>query len=318
MKVGYIGSGSISHFHIPALRNNQFIVSAIGSKKNSKRCLKFAEEYNLKSKYCKEGWEEVLNHDLDAYIICVKIEATLQILEKALEKGKPIFVEKPVNFDLENLNKIKNNKNINKVFVGYNRRFYKTTNEIKKLCSQSNGGTIIVNIPDSSYGIENIISNGCHMIDLLRYIVGDFNIIKSIVNENKEKNDINYFSALCTNQKWTILINAHSMKPSNFSISINSDKNVFELKPIEKLNIYEGIKVKEPTKEFPLRQYIPNLKCSFYENSKFKPGFDSMYMNFRLFVNNEKSNFCSFEDSYKTLKCCWDLIASDVANNFKI
>ncbi len=317
MRLGFIGSGDISHFHIPALINNKFSISAIGSRPNSIKCLKLAEKYQLSNQYCKGGWEEVLSYDIDAIMICVEVKACLKILKAALDKGKKVFVEKPVNFELKNLNKIKNHKNIKNVFVGYNRRFYQTTNELKILCSKSSGGTITVNIPDSGYGIQHIIGNGCHMIDLLRYLVGDFKIVNNIVAENKEKSDINYFSALCRNQKWTILINAHSMKPSNFSISINSDKNVYELKPIEKLSIYEGMNIIEPSKKLPLRQYIPNLKYSLFENSKFKPGFDNMHKNFRLFINNEKSNVCSFQDSYDTLKCCWDLIKSDASKNFK-
>ena len=98
---------------------------------------------------------------------------------------------------------------------------------------------------------------------------------------------------------------------------INSGKNVFELKPIEKLSLYEGMKIIEPTQEEPLRKYVPTLKYSFIEDSVLKPGFDLMYKNFRHFIENKNSNYCSFDDAYKTLKCCWDLIDSDLANKFK-
>ena len=42
-----------------------------------------------------------------------------------------------------------------KIFVGYNRRFYETL-QVKKICSESkHGGTVVVNLPDSGYGIED-------------------------------------------------------------------------------------------------------------------------------------------------------------------
>ena len=142
-------------------------------------------------------------------------------------------------------------------------------------------------------------------------------IINKIIKPNIQGNDIDYFSALCRNQKWTIIFNAHSLIPSNFSISINSDKNVFELKPIEKLTIYEGMEIIEPTKEEPLRKYVPKVKYSFVEDSLYKPGFDLMYRNFRLFIEDGKYNLCDFNDAYETLKCCWEFIDSEVSMDFK-
>ena len=43
MKIGYIGSGPISNFHIPALEKNGLKISAIGATKDSKRCLEMLE-----------------------------------------------------------------------------------------------------------------------------------------------------------------------------------------------------------------------------------------------------------------------------------
>lgn len=308
MNVGYVGSGPISHFHIPALKNNGFDIEALGTTKNSESSWKICEKYGFVDKYCKGGWEEVLNSDVDVYVICIKIENTLEILEKILEKGKPIFVEKPIDFSLKSLEKIKNNRFVENIFVGYNRRYYKTSAELRRLCNSSYGGTVLVNIPDSLYGSRQFISNGCHMIDLARYLLGDFEIVNKIIKPNIQKNDIDYFSALCRNEKWTIIFNAHSLIPSNFSITINSHKNVFELKPIEKLTIYEGMKIIEPTTEEPLRKYIPKVKYSFTEDCLYKPGFDLMYKSFRQFVDNKNYNYCDFNDAYKTLKCCLDFI----------
>lgn len=316
MNVGYIGSSSISDFHISALKKNGFNIAALGTTINSENSRELCKKYGLNDKYCKGGWEEVLKDDLDAYIVCIKIEKTLEVLEKILEKGKPVLVEKPISFSLKSLEKIKNNRFVENIFVGYNRRYYKTSLDLKNLCNDSSGGTVLVNIPDSCYGIKQFISNGCHMIDLTRYLLGDFEIVHKIIKLNSQKNDIDYFSALCRNKKWTIIFNAHSLLPSNFSITINSAKNVFELKPIEKLTIYEGMQIIEPTKEDPLRKYAPKVKYSFTEDCSYKPGFDLMYNNFRLFIEDRKFNYCDFNDAYQTLKYCLEFVESKVSRDF--
>ena len=313
MKVGYVGSGHTSNFHIPALKNNGFNIEALGTTKNSESSKKICEKYELIDKYCKGGWEEVVSSDVDAYVICVKIEHTLEILKKIIEKGKPVLVEKPINFYFKSLEEIKNNRFVENIFVGYNRRYFKTSIELKNLCDNSEGGTVFVNIPDSEYGVKQFIANGCHMVDLTRYLLGDFEIISKIIKPNIQKSDIDYFSALCRNKKWTIIFNAHSLIPSNFSISINSDKNVFELKPIEKLTIYDGMQIIEPTAKEPLRKYIPKIKYTLTEDSFYKPGFDLMYKHFKLFIKDRNYNYCGFDDAYETLRCCWELIESEVS-----
>ncbi len=316
MKIGYIGSSQISDFHIPALQNNGFKISAIGTTQNSLRSRELALKHNLENSYCKGGWNEVINKDLDSFIICVDVNYTSKILEKVLDKGKPIFVEKPIGYKIKPLEDLQKHPNINNVFVGYNRRFYRTAKELKKFCDSSEGGTISINIPDSITGIKHFISNACHIIDLLRFCIGDFKILKKVNKLSKKKDDIISTSALCSNEKWNILINAHSLIPSNFSITVNSNRNVAELKPIEKFCLYEGLTIEEPTKEEPIRRFIPNLKYSLVENSFFKPGFDLMYKNFNNFANNKKCDYCSFTDALVTLKYCWSLIESDLAENF--
>ena len=308
MKVGYIGSSQISEFHIPALQNNGFKIDAIGTTENSQRCKKLASKFKLLDKYCENGWHQIIEKDLDAYIICVDVKFTLEILDEVIKKNKPIFAEKPLSYETEPVERLLKHENINKVFVGYNRRFYDTSIELRNFCNNSEGGTISVNIPDSAKGVKQFIRNGCHIIDLLRFCIGNFNVLEKVNKVNETNNDIDSISALCCNEKWNILINAHSLIPSNFSITVNSGRNVAELKPIEKFNLYEGLNLEEPTKDEPIRKFTPNLKYSFTENSSFKPGFDSMYKNFKLFADGKNAEYCSFSDALDTLNCCWSLL----------
>ena len=317
MKVGYIGCGPISEFHLAAMKANGFEVSAIGTRKQSKSCERFAEKNNLKNYFCEEGWEEVLTKDVDAYVICINPTGTFDVVMKALDKNKPIFIEKPVSFKLDQIINIRKHKYSKNIFVGFNRRFYKTTELLKNFCDSSRGGTIIANIPDSISGLKQIIENGSHIIDTIRFLIGEYELIDKTFRLNQDESDIDSLSAIFKNEKWDILVNAHSLIPSNFYITFNSGKNVCELKPIEQFNYYEGMEVIEPTIEVPIRKYIPKLKNSFVENNEYKPGFDFMYKNFRLFVEKKSCMKCNIEDAEKTLNLCWQLIGSDLANNYK-
>ena len=318
MKLGFIGSSEISKFHLSALKNNNFTVEAIGTRKNSKNCLAFAEKNDLGKAFCSNGWEEVLDKNLDAYIICIDTKYNYEIIQKALETNKPILVEKPVDFELNNIEKLCQHRNSKNIFVGYNRRFYDSISKLKYLCDISDGGTVIANIPDSISGVKEFISNGSHIIDTLRYCLGDFEILNESVKINKSRNDLDSISALCENKKWNILLNAHSLIPSNFSITVNSDKNVYELKPIENLNIYEGMEIVEPTIEVPIRKYIPKLKESIFEKVEFKPGFDCMYKNFMKFIEKKECISCSIFDAQETLKVLRLMIETEISDNYLI
>ena len=310
MKIGFIGSSKISQFHISALRNNGFEIIGIGTRENSINCEKFARENFLIDYFCKKGWEEVIEKEVDAYCVCIDTTYTPEILLRVLDKGKPVLVEKPIAWELSKLEPIIKHKNVSKIFVGYNRRFYRVVNIAKEFAKESRGGTVYINIPDSKIGSKRFISNGCHMVDLARYIFGDFKINNKIKISN-DSGEMAYLTAFCSNKKWTITINAHSLIPANFSITINSGKNVFELSPIEKYSLFEGLEIIEPHENFPLRRYVPKVIQSEFEDAKFKPGFNEMYRQFKKFILGSciyTQNIIDVNQAYLTLEKCYELI----------
>ena len=249
--------------------------------------------------------------------MCVNTSKTPEILLNILELNKPVLVEKPVAWQIPDIDNISKHRNSDKIFVAYNRRFYKTLKTLKGICNSSpEGGTVLVNIPDSIAGIKQFLSNGCHMVDSLRYILGDFEIIDKLIRYDPNKNDLVSISALCKTKKFNILFNAHSLIPSNFSISINISEMVYELKPLEKLTVFKGMEILEPTKEDPIRKYNPSIESSFIESSLYKPGFDNMYKSFHSFIKKKGAHsFCTINDAKKTLEVCWELL--DMPENIR-
>ena len=316
MDLLYIGSGPISNFHVPALKNAGFRISCIASRKNSKRCKEFAEKHNLKNCFVQDGWEvAVKKSKFDSVVLAIDTKFTPHILNSLIKYQIPIMVEKPVGWHPIQLKKIldENPHGSELVMVAYNRRFYKVSNLMKNFINSNNNGVLSISIPDSISSIRQFLVNGCHMIDLLNYLVPGFNIkyTNSVVNP---KGEISSIAAIAEyKDNWQIIINSKPCSPDNFEIKASTDSNVYKLRPIEILEIYEGMEIVQPSQKVPLRRYLPKLSKSIIEDSSFKPGFEEQSKEFFNFCKYKKKSesFCSLRDAEVTLNICYELLGNN-------
>ena len=106
---------------------------------------------------------------------------------RRLERGKHVFVEKPLALTVDELAKIEQayaDAENKLLMVGFNRRFAPQTVTIKKLLgTQSSTKSFIMTVnageiphthwtQDVDIGGGRIIGEACHFIDLLRYLAG--------------------------------------------------------------------------------------------------------------------------------------------------
>jgi predicted dehydrogenase/threonine dehydrogenase-like Zn-dependent dehydrogenase len=137
--------------------------------------------------------ERVLKNDaIDTVVIATQHNTHAEFIKTFLKAGKHVFVEKPLALTLEEINEIdetirdiaKNQTPLPKLMVGFNRRFsphiIKTkalldgVKEPKSFIITVNAG----NIPDDHWtqdiltGGGRIIGEGCHFIDLMRFLAG--------------------------------------------------------------------------------------------------------------------------------------------------
>ena len=99
--------------------------------------------------------------------------------------------------------------------------------------------------------------------------------------------------------------------PENFSISIYSEDEKAELRPIEVLSFYQGFEVLEPSSIFPIRRYSPLLKRQIFvdTNHNCKPGFYEQARMFSSLCNGKKGlNFPSIKDAHKALSSIDSLV----------
>ena len=152
IKLGYIGAGPISNFHVPVILNLGFKIDAFYSR-NYTRALKFSKKHKIlrPEKSFKEFFNKTKN--LDAIILSIKTDVTSKYLEKLCTLNKPIFVEKPGALNSINLKKIKKKSN-SEIYFLYNRRFYSSINEGRNFIASSKLCFTSVKIPDSVKSIK--------------------------------------------------------------------------------------------------------------------------------------------------------------------
>ncbi len=142
------------------------------------------------------NYKDILEDDLsNSIVIATRHDSHSEFIIKSLENGKNVFVEKPLCLTLNELNQIETlyknkfneaislRKNPPILMVGFNRRFSPLVLELKKYLKNitspkafiytCNAGAIPSNhwIHDPNIGGGRLIGEGCHFVDLIRYLV---------------------------------------------------------------------------------------------------------------------------------------------------
>ena len=315
-KLAMLGTGKIANFHYNAFKSCGFDITHCASKLDSKRAKVFCEEKSIKNYYSNpfdmlddyNNWDMVLLA-IDTYYNC-------EYLDKIIESDKLCLVEKPVSTNLNFLKKY-SNFHFEKVRVAYNRRFYKTVEEAKIFIRDNSPVLCKMELPEAinleqENKYDRVLINSVHGIDMLRYLFGDIEL-KNNINHISPDGRISILEG-DNDSKICLIMNWNS--PSNFSLNIEGNNKRLELKPFEGCKIYEGMKIIEPTKDWPVRRYIPN---EIYSSSSFhdtrldmKPGFFEQAMEMKNILDGKKPlKSANLYDAYKTQKITQDILFKD-------
>ena len=131
-----------------------------------------------------------LDGKIDLVVVATRHDSHATFVLQALESGKPVFVEKPLCLDLDELADIEAGharatlKHPPLVMVGFNRRFAPQIQKVKALLAGVTGPRSFVmtvnagQLPashwtqDPKVGGGRIVGEACHFIDLLRFLAG--------------------------------------------------------------------------------------------------------------------------------------------------
>jgi predicted dehydrogenase len=188
LKVGVIGVGSISQYHIKPYMNNRDSVVVALCDLNEERLNTRGQEYGVEQLYT--DFRELLkNEEIDAVSICTWNNSHAEIAIAALEAGKHVLVEKPLSITVEEAVAVQQAaKKANKVAqVGFVRRFGGNTNILKKFIDAGDLGELYyakasiirrLGNPGGWFSDKErsgggpLIDIGVHVIDLCWYLMG--------------------------------------------------------------------------------------------------------------------------------------------------
>ncbi len=124
--------------------------------------------------------------DVDAVIVTTRHDSHAELVASAIERGKPVFTEKPLAIDQAGLNRIieAHEARPGLVQVGFNRRFSPHAAALKEHFPVETGPIAVhfrvnageippeVWVHDPEVGGGRIIGEGCHFLDVIRFLVG--------------------------------------------------------------------------------------------------------------------------------------------------
>ena len=187
--VGFIGAGNYaSRTLIPAFKEAGAILDTLvtssgisGVHHGNKN------QFSTASSETKDLWS---NDRINTVSIVTRHDAHAQQVVDALNSGKNVFVEKPLALTLDELDVIDkayheaNQSTTVRLMIGFNRRYAPHVVKMKELLSSHRSPKSIIMtinagaIPDEHWvqnsliGGGRVIGEGCHFIDLMRYLIG--------------------------------------------------------------------------------------------------------------------------------------------------
>lgn len=283
-RFGFIGCGSIAQYHADVIKSLGHCIQSVAARPKSNNIDTFKKKYNVKNTY--DNYQIMLRcENLDALIVCVSWKSTEKIIGDICSYKIPSLIEKPVALSSAKLSKVIDTVGPCEDFilVGYNRRFYDYIDKLKNELKSQQLLSINMVVPENRKGIVKRFGleindyilhyMSSHWLDIVFYLTGPMNVLFRKKNTNSAA--VNGYHGLLESINSNCLIHYSSDFDTcqNVLIKIVTTEKCYELCPVERLRVYEGIDIIEPTPSIPIRQYVPHLLLDSTVDTLYKPGF---------------------------------------------
>ena len=322
-RVGIVGVGEISDWHVRALQVAGCTVTAVAARPGSARLQAFATRHAISQVY--NDWQALLGREdeWDALVIATPPDITPTILTAALGLGIPILVEKPVAWESSVLHALCERAQ-GRVIVGFNRRFYRTT-ELAR-AEARNGPPLLatltlpdaVTVPDDDTTgryLRALFDMGSHGLDLLRFVLGELEVVLVQPVPGPNRRATGFAATLASGRNDVVQVLGNWRTPANYALTLHRPNRRFEMLPLEVATIYEGMDVLEATDEFPVRRYLPRATERIFLDEidrREKPGFVAQARAFVRLIRGEPlgSQAATLSDALAAVRLCEVLTAS--------
>jgi len=205
VNIGFIGAGNYaSSVLMPAFKSSDVNFSILATR-GGQSGLQFGKKFGFKQ--TTTNLDEIYQDEsINTIVIATRHDQHYDQVKRALLSGKNIFVEKPLVMNIDQLNEIEEiyyrisekQKNEPRLMVGFNRRFSPFISKTKQLVEKIDSPKAFIMTVNSGYldpdhwaqdldiGGGRILGEGCHFVDLLRYLAGS-DIVDYYSNTMKSK-----------------------------------------------------------------------------------------------------------------------------------
>ena len=186
-KVGIVGCGLIGKKRADNLAGSELVIVA---DKDEEKAKELSSEHNCKHS---TDYMDVINSDADIVIVSTSNDVLVEVALAAVKNGKHILLEKPCARNAEEFKKLLDaaeGKNI-KIKTGYNHRYHPAILKAKELIEKKEFGELMYIRARYGHGGRpgydkewrakkeisgggEMLDQGCHLIDLGRMFLGDF------------------------------------------------------------------------------------------------------------------------------------------------
>jgi len=202
-RIGVIGAGNFGKtFIIPPLTKNSNVIPVGIATLDGADALNVSKKFGFS--YSTADYKEILkDSEINTVFILTRHNLHAKIVVEALNNGKNVYVEKPLAMSKKKLKEIEEalNNATSRLMVGFNRRFSPHSIKLKEFIGKEHGPLIAnyrINagdlpndhwLKDPDFGGGRIIGEGCHFIDLIRFLTNSkikaLNAISSVEKDNK-------------------------------------------------------------------------------------------------------------------------------------
>jgi predicted dehydrogenase len=309
-----IGAGNIGAFYDTPNSENILTHAHAFSKAQEFNLLGFVDLEKHRAVKAAELWgtetfssieDAFSNHNIDVVCVCVPDKFHYQILKKITNFSvKLVFAEKPLAKTLDEALEIIKlyNENGIKILVNYSRRFVTKFENVRHKILVGEYGEFICG--NGYYG-KGTLHNGSHLIDFLRYMIGEIQTTKTFnFNYDFYKDDPSV-SALLTfdNGGYFTMLNVPCTNFTIFELEL-----VFEKKRIKildsgfKLELYE---VMDSEIFNGYKNLIKIEEC----NTELGSAIENAVINIYKYLNYGEELRCTLEDGYAVMVVCEKLKA---------
>ena len=202
LRVGLLGAGGFGHIHLAGYKNNTNCQIVSVASRTFEHAKIAADKFKILNMYADNQWVDMVENDqLDLISICTPNYLHAPMILEAIKNGIHILCEKPICISIKELKviekKLKNSRLI--FFTSFQKRYIGWYQKLKELLENNVLGSIVfVRYTLTHYGPYKswkplsdekwffdlskagggvLINLGVHGVDLLRYLLGDFDII---------------------------------------------------------------------------------------------------------------------------------------------